>query len=293
MLTRKSLAFFLVMYITGFSAAILADSNDCDNPYGPTTETTSVKIQIDRKWYYGTSLKVHLCRGAAIKPFVNESTLSFNAQNCRGNSYRVNAGNVKSFTQSSYDWVSTAKFAISGSFHDDGLGYGKQFRDKKYTPSFPLMIENKIVTYGAECASTNGASSIKVLRVNHSQNRAVVESLDLQKFNDTQYLSDSMSIVSGLPTTFNKGITNSTGRNYVGVKNQYNGAFGTIVFLLGSSLTQNAAKALLLQAGVSESDMMMLDGSSVAQYSSRDVSSNYWSHPLTSSRQMPQIFVVE
>jgi len=217
---------------------------------------------------------INLSAGAQVNPALASSPLNAGKNGCRGWVNTFKELTVKEFTALST--INTSSVVISGSFHND-IG----------SPAFPLRVKGWIATYGYECRTEAGANSLMMLTIRNSEKRAYISPFDLKSFNSSTI---APNVVVGLSINFNKSSTSKIGRNFVGVKNPYNGGYGTIVFVVSSGLLSADAKKILMNNGCTTDRMMQLDGSTIAQLS-RKVNST-WSHLITYSRQMPQVFVV-
>ena len=205
---------------------------------------------------------VYLSKGAVLKPFV-------------GNAVDASVGKYEELTVkqfSSKKELTDAILLVSGTFHDDA---GK--------PSFPIKIDGNIATYGFE----RNIEGNPMLMIRNSEKRAYIG-----KYNRSNFEGDSIApdVVVGLDKYYNKRPSDYTGRNYVGLKDPYNNAYGTVVFLVSSSLTQMKAREFLKNRGCPLDQIMQLDGSSTSQFSHKTYGS--WTHQISTGRQMPQIFAV-
>jgi hypothetical protein len=222
---------------------------------------------------------IPLQSGAKLKPFLFSSPLQGGGPGCRGWWNKFVEKSVKDATTSAIQneglTLSSSKIVISGSFHDD---YG--------SPAFPLKIAGWKATYGYECRPLGGANNLRMLSIRNSAGRAFIEPFDLQKLNS---LDTAPEVVVGLDPLFNKSASTMTGRNFVGLKSPYNGGYGMIVFLTSKALDSSSAIKVLENQGVSRSQMMQLDGSTVAQISLKN-SDDTWSHPIQNARGQPQVF---
>jgi hypothetical protein len=126
-----------------------------------------------------------------------------------------------------------------------------------------------------------------MLTIRNSEGRAYISPFSLPTFNGSGIAPD---VVVGLKTSFAKQSTSRVGRNYVGLTNPYNGGYGTVIFLVSKGLTQSEALTILKNKGCPESQIMQLDGSTVAQFS-RKVN-GLWQHTITDTRGMPQSFAI-
>jgi hypothetical protein len=215
--------------------------------------------------------------GAHVKPILGTGPQDVGTNGCRGWINRFEALNVAGFTQKSA--ASIASVVVSGSFHDDN---GR--------PAFPLRLNAWRATYGFACSAAEGINDLLMLTIRDQEKRAYISSFSLTAFNSTSIAPD---VVLGLKPSFPKSPTTRLGRNYVGLANPYNQGFGTVIFLTSTSLTQSEAVSILKAKGCPEDQIMQLDGSTVAQLSKRNANGT-WSHLITSStRKMPQAFVIE
>jgi hypothetical protein len=219
---------------------------------------------------------VHLMNGAQVKPILGTGPQDAGTNGCRGWVNRFEALNVSGFTQKSA--ASTASVVVSGSFHDN---YGR--------PAFPLRINNWRATYGYACSILEGMNDLLMLTIRNQETRAYISPFSLTEFNSSSIAPD---VVVGLKPNFPKDPTARIGRNYVGLINPYNQGFGTVIFLTSKSLTQSEAVTILKTKGCPPDQIMQLDGSTVAQLSKRN-SSGTWDHLITSTRKMPQAFLIE
>jgi len=267
-------------------------TNSCDNP------TSLPKYRVDTVRTNVYAVAVYLCAGAKIVPFVGERTKKSDRDwACNGvtgkkPSYSFPAKNVKGFI-ASYPDVNNGSVAISGSFHDD-----------RGVPSFPIMVSGNILTYGDD--PCNHSKLLRVLRVNETQKRAVIKQFDMTEFENSQLkvdpktekaLTDTYSMVVGFDPNDSKDSASKRGRNFVCAKNFYNGGYGTLVFLIGKELTltqKEAQNILTTNYSCASDQIMMFDGSTVAQLSYKATGSSDWTHAISDpTRSMPQIFVVK
>src|SRR5690606_28798019 len=125
----------------------------------------------------------------------------------------------------------------------------------------------------------------------NSHRRAFIEPFNLTKFNDP---SSAPEAIVGLGAYFDKGDGHMLkGRNFVGLTNPHNDGYGTVVFVIAAhvpGITLNTAVTILKNKDCPESQIMQLDGSTVAQLSHR--TSGSWQHAVMETRNMPQVFGV-
>ncbi len=254
---------------------------------GPEEQTSAVKVESKCGGKTGVyCVTVQLKGGAQLKPYMTEGPLAMGGTNeCRGWSNQFTEKTVKQFTtyDKSYDGynIKNAQVIVSGSYSND-----------KGKPAFPMKVKSGgwIATYGYECTHTGGVDDLAILQIRNAQGRAFIEPFNLTNFNKT---SSAPEAIVGLAAKFDKGDANSyKGRNFVGLMNPYNGGYGTVVFVVAANspgIKSSTAIDILKDKGCPESQIMQLDGSTVAQLSDR--TSGTWQHLVTSDgRDMTQAF---
>jgi hypothetical protein len=276
-----SLSVFLMVICTtaahSFFPSRLREQTDFQESNGKATTQPKVVLEPVTGYSSTYTTTINLTNGAHVKPILGTGPLDVGTNGCRGWVNRFEALNVAGFTQKSA--ASTASVVVSGSFHDDN---GR--------PAFPQRVNSWRATYGFACSAAEGVNDMLMLTIRDQEKRAYISPFSLTTFNSTSIAPD---VVVGLKPSFPKSPTTRTGRNYVGLANPYNQGFGTIIFLTSASLTQSEAVTILKSKGCPEDQIMQLDGSTVAQLSKKNANGT-WSHLITSStRKMPQAFLIE
>lgn len=245
-------------------------------PYQITAQVPP-KVTVVQTSTSGTYLiTVNLSSGARVRPFLaSKSPVNPGNQEKRGWSNTFSEATVVDFTSkdlaNSTDKIKDASVVVSGSFSND-----------KGTPAFPVRLNGWTATYGYD-----PSTDIMMLAINNPEKRAYISNFDLNSFNS----SKAPDIVVGLKPSVNKNATGRVGRNFVGLKNPYNTAYGTMVFLVSkhaNGITSAKARELLEKEGCISSQIMQLDGSTVAQFSQKV--NGAWKHTISESRDMPQAF---
>lgn len=253
---------------TGLAASLLAVS--------ASVVAAQPKVVVETVSGYSSTYTVtaHLKDGATLTPLLGAGPQGAGQNGCRGWYNTFTERNVAGFTMTSQAQGAVA--VVSGSFHND---YG--------VPAFPIRVGGWTATYGYECNSSAGANDLLMLTIRNSEGRAYISPFSLQTFNGSGIAPD---VVAGLKTSFAKYATSRVGRNYVGLTNPYNGGYGTVIFLVSKGLTQSEALTILKNKGCPDSQIMQLDGSTVAQLSRKI--NGVWQHTITDPRGMPQSFAI-